>query len=388
MKCIYCKNIITSTSTEHIIQSAFGSNLKSKNIICPDCNNFFSRNESGKIDDVLANQFKEIRNLLNIWGDRKTPPPTLRNVAIIDGVPLHLGPGGVPIFGKSIRNESVNDKGELTIEVQSPNLEKAKEQIFHLKRQKGENNFRINNASLNQRYIKEYLKLGFSFGGEIPLKAILKSLYGFIFYILRDKKININLSTDSFDSLRNYLRYNIPTNEVKANVDYNNSLPIEINSQDISNYLFVFGSKSDGIIWGYKIILGQIQFSALLKSDYIGDDFGYGVKVNPEDKSIIFYDNIMPPPYKKDATLNYPNYANTYFNIVESKVTNLLIHYHTKSVNDIISSISSKALNEVLRENENMTEEKYKEFINKLAEDFINFQFKIPLSQDIKDDLV
>jgi hypothetical protein len=64
------------------------------------------------------------------------------------------------------------------------------------------------------------------------------------------------------------------------------------------------------------------------------------------------------------------------------------MYYHTKSVNNIISSISSKALNDVLKENEIMTEEKFHELIDKLVEDFINFQFKIPSSQDIEEDLL
>ena len=97
LNCIYCGNNITTSTKEHIIQSALGSNLHSFSILCSDCNNYFARSESGKIDDVISEQFKIFRNFFIIWGDRNTPPPVLKNVRTKTGRIMNLAPGGVPL---------------------------------------------------------------------------------------------------------------------------------------------------------------------------------------------------------------------------------------------------------------------------------------------------
>ncbi|MBS3755727.1 MAG: hypothetical protein KGY56_08535 [Desulfobacterales bacterium] len=146
LKCIYCEDPMSNSSVEHIIQSALGSNLKSRNLLCAVCNNHFSRKDSGYMDSCLVDQFKLFRNLFSIWGGRKTPPPVLRNVGKIEGMTIHLGPGGTPIFAKSVREESIDENGQLIISVSSRDIEKAKEQYEHIKRQFKEAGVKLSNS--------------------------------------------------------------------------------------------------------------------------------------------------------------------------------------------------------------------------------------------------
>jgi len=386
MDCIYCEKEINKKSKEHIIQSALGSNLKSVNLLCEDCNNYFARNESGKIDDVFVEQFKEFRNILNIWGDRKTPPPTLRNVSIVDGVPLHLAPGGHPIFAKSIREEEISPDGKLTIKVQSPNIVKAKEQITHMKKQYENSGMTIEDASLNKLYVMQHLKFSTKLGGELVSKGVLKNLYGFLFYLMRDKLISLQLKPIDFTALRNYLRYKVATDEVKANIDYTNELPFVLDSKDVSNYIFIFGSKSSEIIWGFLVVLGHFQYSGILNKNYIGEDFGFGIKQNPENRVLNFFDNVAPISYNSDVTMNYPKYAKNYFKIMETKVSEIINYYFEKSNDGNISNITSEAINSVLKEGDIITKGKINQFARIVAENFTNYQFKIPSSQNIDED--
>ncbi len=67
--CFCCENKFYSNDTkpEHIIPNCIGGKLKSKSIICNDCNNKFS-----KIDESIANALKDLTNILNPTRNNKT----------------------------------------------------------------------------------------------------------------------------------------------------------------------------------------------------------------------------------------------------------------------------------------------------------------------------
>ncbi|MBA9077080.1 HNH endonuclease [Rufibacter quisquiliarum] len=75
MKCYVCSIEITSeTETEeHIIINAAGGRLKSKDLICKDCNSTFG----GKIDSLLADQLNNLSNMLMVKRHRGNPQPIL-----------------------------------------------------------------------------------------------------------------------------------------------------------------------------------------------------------------------------------------------------------------------------------------------------------------------
>lgn len=59
--CYVCGNILNekNQTEEHIFLNAIGGNLKSKNLICRECNSSFGND----IDAALAGQFNAIANM-------------------------------------------------------------------------------------------------------------------------------------------------------------------------------------------------------------------------------------------------------------------------------------------------------------------------------------
>jgi hypothetical protein len=225
------------------MQSALGCYKKSTKLLCPDCNNYFARSESGNIDTEFTEQFKLFRNLLNVWGDRKTPPPILYNMGNFDSHLYHVAPGGKPILAKSLREQISTNEGKRILKISSPNIDKAKEQLNHIKKQYGDDvQF---NAVLRRSFLNDGFQGTLSFGGEHATKAVLKNLYNFAFFLQRDLNIDLGLSINELQDVRNYLRYNISTTQCCSTLDYINSIPYTLTNDNISNYMFLFGSKAN-----------------------------------------------------------------------------------------------------------------------------------------------
>jgi hypothetical protein len=97
-KCIFCDCDLAPGGVEHVFLSALGGRVATRRATCQRCNNAFANNETGKVDDALAEVFKEIRNGLKIWSGRDGPPPTLLKAGSLpNGAEFDLAPGFVPI---------------------------------------------------------------------------------------------------------------------------------------------------------------------------------------------------------------------------------------------------------------------------------------------------
>lgn len=97
-KCLFCDCDLAPGSEEHVFLSALGGRITTTRAICQPCNNAFANDQTGKIDDSLAESFENIRNGLKIWTGRNKPPPTLLKAGTMsDGVEFDLAPGFVPV---------------------------------------------------------------------------------------------------------------------------------------------------------------------------------------------------------------------------------------------------------------------------------------------------
>lgn len=94
--CMFCENL--AGSEEHIFLSSLGGRAVTRRATCLECNNSFASEETGKVDDALAEALIQIRNALKIWTGRGKPPPTIfRAGTMDDGVEFDLAPGFVPL---------------------------------------------------------------------------------------------------------------------------------------------------------------------------------------------------------------------------------------------------------------------------------------------------
>ena len=98
-RCLFCDCDLATGSEEHVFLSALGGRIATHRATCNQCNNAFASDETGKVDDALAEAFKEVRNGLKIWSGRNGPPPTLQRAGtMLDGSEIDLAPGFVPVL--------------------------------------------------------------------------------------------------------------------------------------------------------------------------------------------------------------------------------------------------------------------------------------------------
>ncbi len=107
-RCLFCDDELNLKSDEHVFLPALGGRMISQATTCRSCNNAFSNNETGKIDDSLAESFVVVRNGLKIWTGRKGVPPTLFDAGEMpNGAKFSLAPGYIPIVNKANLPKSI-----------------------------------------------------------------------------------------------------------------------------------------------------------------------------------------------------------------------------------------------------------------------------------------
>ena len=94
MKCYICGNEITheNYTDEHIIINAAGGRLKSKSLICRQCNSDFGE----KIDNALAKQLNFLANQLMIKRERGKPQPIVGKKEVSKEEVCFLPDGTIP----------------------------------------------------------------------------------------------------------------------------------------------------------------------------------------------------------------------------------------------------------------------------------------------------
>ena len=382
MRCIYCKANILKPSIEHIMQSALGCTAKSDKLICSDCNNFFSRKESGNIDTTFVKQFDLFRNFLRISGEHNSQAPTLRNVGELNGMKIDLAPGAKPTYEKSLRSPFTEENGNRVLTISSPDVKKAAEQIYHVKKQYGENV--SYNACLKKDYIEEHLTIPCSFGGDAVHRAILKNLYGFIFYLQRNVHKSIGLDIEDFECLRMYLRYGQETNKVCAGIDFINHFPTQIHGDDFSNIMSITGKQNSKQVYGHIVIFGHIRYSAILKTDYTGSDFSYALIQDPINRRMKTEEQFSYPPFDGKVISEHEHSYSENINKLNAAVKSLMEHCSSKSTMDGMTDIAKELWDKYMPPEGSIIEEKHvNEFSRAMGEELGRHILRLPENKKI-----
>jgi len=110
-KCLFCDCDLSPGSEEHVFLSSIGGRIKTRKATCVTCNNAFAGVGTGKIDDVFAKSFLQVRNGLKIWTGRDGEPPTIFKAGrLADGSEFDLAPAFIPI----VRKARIPDTSSLT----------------------------------------------------------------------------------------------------------------------------------------------------------------------------------------------------------------------------------------------------------------------------------
>ncbi|WFA82705.1 HNH endonuclease [Paenibacillus amylolyticus] len=374
-KCIYCNAEIIEKSNEHIIHSALGSNLQSNKIICKECNNYFSTKESGYIDNKFVEQFAVIRNLLNIKSDRGKTPPVIKNLEH-EGNAILLEPGGKFAYQKSKREEVKDEKGNIHFNISSPNLEKAKEQLEHIKKQYGKG-FSSIDTKLMKTYINSPIDLQLRIGGEDNTKAVAKILYNFIHHLDRESKIS--LPDIDWSSIQNYLRYSKDLENRVTGIDYVNPIPYSIPKEDLANYVFISGSKHQKLIYGHVVVFGHMIFSAIIHNEYQGPNFNYGVRQPIDSKGEELFLKLKTQKFNPDVIINKECYSERNIEGLRNSLNGILKIYAEKARKEEQDRIVSQAVSKVFDgyEGAYITPEHIRKLSSEIAKDYVNWRYRI-----------
>ncbi len=124
-KCIFCwKNLKENETPEHILISALGGRVTTKNVICAECNNFLG----STCDKKIAEIFVPFRNMLNVQKGRKQSPPTIKKLHTDKGF-IDLDPGMVPTLRKKPLEITERENGGWTIRTQVSSIDDLKQYV-------------------------------------------------------------------------------------------------------------------------------------------------------------------------------------------------------------------------------------------------------------------
>jgi len=264
--CYRCDNLLTEEnfSNEHILLNAIGGRLKSKALLCRDCNSYYG----ASFDNELASQLNFFANYLNIKREKGTPQD-LKGVYSISGESAILRSDGSNAFiGPKITEEKV-DENLTNVNIRSKNKKELQDIIKGLKRKYPDCQFdEVDNSTFSAH---EPISFVLKIGVNEAHKSVTKTLINY--YLLKG---------GNKDSIRHLLPYLEGKQEFNQVLMY---LPSEWiytpKTEEVSHIIKIKGSSIEKILYGYIEFFNVYKYLVLLNDSYNGEsiDFTYAFDV-------------------------------------------------------------------------------------------------------------
>ncbi|EPO4283113.1 hypothetical protein QK360_00375 [Pseudomonas aeruginosa] len=196
-KCLFCDVDLNPGSEEHIFLSALGARLVTIRATCSKCNNAFASQDTGKIDDALADAYEHVRNALQIWTGRNKPPPTIANAGVLEeGTPFDLAPGFMP-FIRPPKVPSDLQVGSV-LNLTAPNEAEVKrvQSILHKRKLQAD----LSNLIFIERKVPS-VRLQMKWEGIKVWRCIAKSAVAGFVMLFGNERARTVISTDVRDSI-------------------------------------------------------------------------------------------------------------------------------------------------------------------------------------------
>jgi len=263
-KCYICQRDITNenASEEHIFLNAIGGRLKSRDLICRQCNDVFG---SG-IDSALAAQLNYLANMFNIRHDRGgRPQPMVVYSKKLNREMICL-PGGVYQFkDPEVDIINSNDVPKGTINARS--RRELRVILKGLKRKYP--NFSPDIDSMVDNALAVHYDLGevstpISGGGDEVLRCVCKTAVNFL--LMKDRNMESYVA-HLFHYIRNgegdkCVAFYYPEEDIFAPLD-----------NEVLHAILVKGSKADRLLYAYVQFFNAYKYAVILNADYNGNDF-------------------------------------------------------------------------------------------------------------------
>ncbi|QQV03752.1 MULTISPECIES: HNH endonuclease [Chryseobacterium] len=359
--CYSCKTTLDAEkqSVEHIIPNSLGGKLKSKKLLCVECNNKLGE----EIDAELGRQLNPFMNLFMLDRERGKYNPIKGSTDdgeefILDGIEIKSQPkikftdNHVSFSGNDEKDVKNYFKGLLK---KYPNLNI--EEI-------------INTANKGKYYLNKPIRIKMAFGGEVFFRAIAKIFVNFYLVSGGDQSY--------IQDVISYIKGDVVVDKVWHNYELDNENLI-VKKDYVYHFIKVEANPKEKVLYGYIELFGAHKFLILLNNNYDGEYF----------RKQYFYDLLKKETIHNDVNLDYSSSeVNRILNIKDnkyliSKIQNSMQRYfsasHLLHQDLVMQKIIKECVNDILSQN---TDEKMtKELLSELTHE-INTQLAIFLTKN------
>ncbi|HHY68156.1 MAG TPA: HNH endonuclease [Alicyclobacillus sp.] len=242
---------------EHVLLNSIGGRLKSRDLICRNCNSTFGHD----IDSELASQLNLFANLLNISREKGTPPPIYGTTET--GNRISLDPGGKPVISKPDISFNKSESG-MEIHFKTRNMSEARKILKGLQRTYPQIDIKeiLQQAMTRSEYMKERVFLNTVFGGKKAFRAIVKMAVNF--YILSGGH------REFIGHLIPYIKHGTVEDPVWFFYDHDEEI-LDQDPNQVIHGLILKGDPCEQILWCYVELFNALRFIVLLNDHYSGD---------------------------------------------------------------------------------------------------------------------
>ena len=282
MKCYVCDIDIDSTNEtdEHIIINAAGGRLKSKELICRQCNSDFGE----KIDSELAKQVNSIANMLMIKRHRGEPQPIIGD-SPSTGEQYDLELGGTPRLRKPTIDKTT-DGDNTNISVTARSESELRNILKGIAKKNPHFNVEeaMKTAQWKNEYLDEALHFQNSVGGEEVFRAVCKCAINYYIH----KKGDAVFIKDLIPYIKG---------EKEADVvwmHYQDGI-YDLASEESFHLVHLVGNQQEKVLYCYVDYFNTYKYLVLLNVNYTGIEI----------QETYCFDLINVTEIEKDVDLNY-----------------------------------------------------------------------------------
>ncbi|MAZ25855.1 MAG: hypothetical protein CL868_02100 [Cytophagaceae bacterium] len=364
--CYCCEEQITeeTSSIEHILPNAIGGKLKSKELLCKDCNSNFGVS----FDSELTKQLLFLSSFLNVKRDRGNHPK-VKGGKTESGIDIDFLSGGKPYYAKpSVKTTTKNN--EVVLDIMARDKKELKQILKGLSRKHPQIDIEeILSKSIEEKaYLNEPVKITQTIGGAKALNAITKVALNYCIYKTKSFKpftTTINtLKTDSKNELSKHYHSDKPLYKKIA--------------QEICHIIHIQSNKQNKNVIGYVEFFSSYSFIILLSDNYDGKNI----------KATYCYDLNSKKEIKKNINLKIatedfntlPIITPDYYPIITNKMDRI-IKIGLKEQNDkALSNLISKCVDDIWKVKYGHEERVTKQMITKLSQhiamEFVKFMYR------------
>jgi hypothetical protein len=281
MNCYICNIEISNDNQtdEHIIINAAGGRLKSKNLICLNCNSSFGEG----IDRELAKQLNGMANMLMIQRQRGEPQPILAN-HLNSGEQYQLGLGGNPALTKPIVSQKL-DGQETKIAVRARSEKELRSILKGLSKKYPQLDVEVamGHAKWRREYFDDEVEVNLEVGGVDVFRAVCKCATNFFVF-----------NGGEASEIRHLIPFIRGAEERNVVWMHYHNL-YDITPDECFHLIHLVGNVKEQVLYCYVDYFNTHRFLVLLSDGYTG----------PEIKQTYCFDVVNAKQFEKTILIDY-----------------------------------------------------------------------------------